>query len=71
MEKLFFQKRGELTVNEIVLDNKLDIEFKPGIYRQVEAFLKGDSTNMITIQEHYKNVVSILEKIKQPNNNEK
>ncbi len=71
MEKLFFQKRGELTVNEIVIDNKLDLEFKPGLYNQIRAFLNGDAANMITIQEHYKNVINVLDKIKNPNTNEK
>jgi len=63
MEKLFFQKKGELTINEIELDNKLDVEFKPGLYKQVEAFLNGDSSNMITLQNHYKNVNNVLDKI--------
>jgi len=63
MEKLSFQKRGELAINEIELDNKVDIEFKPGLYKQVEAFLKGDATHMITLQNHFKNVTNVLEKI--------
>jgi predicted dehydrogenase len=63
MEKLFFQKRGELAINEIELNNKVDIEFKPGLYKQVEAFLKEDATHMITLQNHFKNVTNILEKI--------
>jgi predicted dehydrogenase len=66
MEKLFFQKKGELTINEIELNNKQDIDFKPGLYKQVEAFLNGDATNMITIQQHYSNLINIYEKIKNP-----
>lgn len=66
MEKLFFQKKGELAVNEIELNNKQDIDFKPGLYNQVEAFLKGDATNMITLQNHYSNLINIYEKVKNP-----
>lgn len=66
MEKLFFQKKGELSVNEIELDNKLDVEFKPGLYKQVVAFLNEDASNMITIQQHYNNLINIYEKIKDP-----
>jgi len=68
LEKLFFQKRGELAVNEIIIDNKLDIEFKPGLYKQVSAFLSGDSTHLITLQQHYDNLANVYEKIKDPRN---
>jgi predicted dehydrogenase len=63
MEKLFFQKKAELAVNEVEIDNKLDIEFKPGLYKQVEAFLNEDATHMLTLQNHYKNATTVLEKI--------
>ena len=66
MEKLFFQKKGALTANEVVIDNKLDLDFKPGLYKQVSAFLNGDANNMITMQKHYDNLINIYEKIKQP-----
>ncbi|HXB38960.1 MAG TPA: gfo/Idh/MocA family oxidoreductase [Bacteroidia bacterium] len=66
MEKLFFQKRGELAVNEVETDYKLDLEYKPGLYKQVSAFLKGDATHMISLQQHYSNLVNIYEKIKTP-----
>jgi predicted dehydrogenase len=66
MEKLFFQKRGELAANEIEIDYKFDLEYKPGLYKQVSAFLKGDATHLISIQQHYSNLVNIYEKIKTP-----
>ncbi len=69
MEKLAFQKKGELAVNEIAIDNKLDLGFKPGLYNQVSAFLKGDAKHMITLQQHYSNLVNIYEKIKNPATN--
>ncbi len=63
MEKLSFQKKGQLGLVEIDLGSTVDIDFKPGLYKQVEAFLKGDHQHMITIQDHYKNTINIYEKM--------
>lgn len=52
MEKLKIQYKGSVQVNEVEIDDKLDIDFKPGIYRQTEAFLNGDSSRMINIADH-------------------
>ena len=40
MEKLFVQKRGSISLEKIELEDELDQNFKPGLYKQVEAFLK-------------------------------
>ncbi len=63
LEKLFFQKKGQLNVEEIKLESDVDLVYKPGLYKQVEAFLNHNNENMITLQEHYNNVVNIYEKI--------
>ncbi|MBC7865865.1 MAG: gfo/Idh/MocA family oxidoreductase [Bacteroidia bacterium] len=63
MEKLSFQKKGQLGVVEIDLNNPEDLDFKPGLYKQVEAFLNHENDNMISLQQHHKNVVNVLEKI--------
>ncbi|HEY1037749.1 MAG TPA: gfo/Idh/MocA family oxidoreductase, partial [Bacteroidia bacterium] len=63
MEKLSFQKKGQLGVVEVDLESTVDIDFKPGLYKQVEAFLNGDHQHMITLQDHYKNTVNIYEKM--------
>ena len=39
MEKVKFQKRGEMEVVELDLEDHLDLNFKPGIYLQTKAFL--------------------------------
>lgn len=40
MEQLFIQKRGSISLDKIELDDELDKLFKPGLFNQVEAFLK-------------------------------
>jgi predicted dehydrogenase len=39
LEKLQLQNIGNVAVNEVVIDDSIDTDFKPGFYRQVEAFL--------------------------------
>src|SRR3989344_382742 len=55
LEKLQMQKYGSMNIEDVPLDDKLDIEFKPGIYRQIESFL-GDKRNLLTINEQVKNL---------------
>lgn len=50
LEKLQIQKSGTFAINEFPLEDKLDIEFKPGIYKQVQSFL-GNKKNLCTIEE--------------------
>ncbi|NVO08507.1 MAG: gfo/Idh/MocA family oxidoreductase [Bacteroidales bacterium] len=51
MEKLQIQKTGSVQVEFVELDDSLDINFKPGLYLQTEAFLKNDFTEFISIHE--------------------
>ena len=46
MEKLFVQKRGSVAVNEIEINNDLDLLYKPGLFKQVEAFMKFEDRLM-------------------------
>lgn len=39
MEKLQIQNLGSVTIEAYDIDDSLDIEFKPGLFKQVEAFL--------------------------------
>ena len=55
LEKLQIQEYGSMNIENVPLDDKLDIEFKPGIYRQIESFL-GDKHNLLTINEQVKNL---------------
>lgn len=52
MEKLQIQEKGSVEVKFIELDDELDTTYKPGLYRQVESFLKElDDGKKITIEE--------------------
>lgn len=55
MEKLQMQKLNSVSVEEYEIDDALDKEYKPGLYKQTESFLKKlDDGKKITIQEHLK-----------------
>ncbi len=63
MEKLYLQKKGSVNVENIKINNQLDIDFKPGLYKQVEAFLfNKDSEKLLTIEEQI-NHMDFYEKI--------
>lgn len=55
LEKLSSQNRGSLVTEDVLLDDKLDIDFKPGLYLQVKSFL-GSKSNLLTIHEQVKNL---------------
>lgn len=61
MEKLFVQKRGSIAVEKIELDDRLDQSFKPGLFKQVKAFLKHPD-ELMTIKEQL-NMLPIYSKI--------
>lgn len=44
MEKLQIQEIGSVQIKELSLPDDLDIQFKPGLYRQVEAWLTTPKT---------------------------
>lgn len=54
MEILQEQKIGSIEINPILIDNNLDISFKPGIYLQTKAFINGDYSNFCTLSEQEK-----------------
>jgi len=63
MEKLKIQKRGSIAENFVTdINYSLDDDFKPGLYKQTEKFLKNNFTDMCSIKEQNK-VVKIYNKI--------
>lgn len=52
LESLKTQEKGTVTVVPFELDDALDTRYKPGLYRQTEAFLTGDNKNLINVEEH-------------------
>lgn len=55
MEKLQVQQLGSFTLEEVDIDDAIDKEYKPGIFRQVEAFINDPSDpRFLTISEQCK-----------------
>ncbi len=52
MEQLQIQKLGSIEVTSVTLDDALDEAFKPGVYRQTQAFLRGDDGDLCSLAEH-------------------
>jgi predicted dehydrogenase len=54
IERLTVQKRGSFRAEPVEVDYRLDEQFKPGVYRQVDAFLSQgkDLAVLPTIQQH-------------------
>ena len=64
LEKLQVQRNRSVAIDFIEIDDFLDINFKPGLYKQTEFFLNDvDHPNFITVDEHYENVVNYYQKI--------
>ncbi len=51
LEKLKIQKIGSVNIEEVLIDDKLDIEFKPGLFLQTKYFLDGDFEKFCTVEE--------------------
>lgn len=53
MEQLYVQDHRSFTLREIPLNNELDNQYKPGLYRQVSAFLATQKDSaLLPIKEH-------------------
>ena len=67
LEKLQVQLNGSVAIDFIEIDDQLDIDFKPGLFKQTEFFLKDvDHPNFLSIDKHYENVVNYFQKILKP-----
>lgn len=58
METLQIQEKGSVAVTPVKIDNQLDIEFKPGFYLQVKAFLEKKYSRFCSIEEQLKHIDS-------------
>jgi predicted dehydrogenase len=54
LESISVQQKGSLAVIEHKLDDSLDLEFKPGLYRQISAFIKGSHFCLLSLENHMK-----------------
>lgn len=56
MEKLQMQKLGSVMIESVEINESLDIQYKPGLYKQTEAFLNGDASNLCSLSDQKKHV---------------
>ena len=52
MEALQVQMKGSIAIEPHAIDDELDQNFKPGLYRQVDRFLSGQDQYLCSIDEH-------------------
>ncbi len=57
LEKLQLQKLGSVAVEEVAIDDKLDKDFKPGLFLQTQSFLQNDFTRFINIHQQAENAL--------------
>jgi predicted dehydrogenase len=57
LEKLQIQKKGSVQLETVNLKDELDTLYKPGLYRMTEAFLKGETDRLCTLEYHTKMMV--------------
>ncbi|QNB48411.1 gfo/Idh/MocA family oxidoreductase [Thermanaerosceptrum fracticalcis] len=58
LEQLHLQKIGSVEIVKQEIDDYLDVAYKPGLYRQVSAFLQQNCHEMLSIEDQ----VSLVEK---------
>jgi predicted dehydrogenase len=64
LEKLQILKHNTVSVEFVDIDDRLDLEFKPGLYRQTESFLNEDAqAPLLDIHKHYEKATTYYEKI--------
>ncbi|MET3697638.1 predicted dehydrogenase [Bacillus oleivorans] len=64
LEELHIQKIGSIEITKYDLEDKIDKEYKPGLYRQVNAFLNKDGKKgLLPINEHFINFTEIFTKM--------
>jgi predicted dehydrogenase len=67
LEKLQVQLIRSVGIDFVEIDDSLDRNFKPGLFKQTEFFLNDvNHPNFLTIDKHYENVVNYYQKIVKP-----
>lgn len=56
LEKLQIQKIGSVAVEEYPIENEMDLNFKPGLYNQVKAFVNRDHEQLVTLSQQKQNL---------------
>ncbi|EGR1560554.1 gfo/Idh/MocA family oxidoreductase [Vibrio alginolyticus] len=56
MEKLQIQKLGSVAIEPVEVDDSLDAQYKPGLYKQTEAFLNADTSSLCSLDDQKKHI---------------
>lgn len=56
LEKLQMQKIGSLATDIVEIDGAVDTTYKPGYFRQVEAFMRGKDEFLLPLDRHVENL---------------
>lgn len=51
LEKLSVQNIGSVKIEEVEIDDAIDTEYKPGLYEQVDRFIKDDDDRFMTLEK--------------------
>jgi len=70
LEKVKIQKKGSIAIEEFPIEDKLDQEFKPGLFLQTKAFLGKEKGILLSMNEHLINVELIYAKMLETNQNQ-
>jgi predicted dehydrogenase len=71
LEKLQVQKPKSVAIEFVKIDDQLDVDFKPGFFKQTELFLQGaNHDNFVSIEQHYDHVTRYFQKIGYPRRKE-
>ena len=57
LEKLQIQKKGSIEIVFEDIDDKLDVKFKPGLFKQVEAFLNDDVECLCSLKDQKNSMI--------------
>lgn len=59
LESLSIQEKGSVKVEEHSFDDEIDKKYKPGLYKQVLAFLENERSRLVSFKEHVENTKKI------------
>lgn len=63
LESIHVQEKGCIHINKHDCDLSLDQKYKPGLYLQVEEFLRGHKNRAVSIEEHIDNSRNIFSEL--------
>jgi predicted dehydrogenase len=63
METLQIQKIGTVSIEPVEINDRLDKEFKPGLFLQTQAFFNKEYSRLCSLKEQFKNIEDIYCKI--------